>query len=142
MTSHTFENLSSFKEIDAPFYLLKIHADSCFSEYVIKADAILDEKMARHTKKMLEEAAPGRKHFLLVSSEGFFRVTKKARKLGADRNFSSHLAAVACYTSNSTLALLGELYNKINKPAVRTRVFYSREAAQEWLHEQMLTAQN
>jgi hypothetical protein len=121
--------------IDNPSFILKVRADSDYAEYIIKDGVLYDEGLARETKMLLEKLNPGKKYYLLVSSEGFFRVTKKARKLGATQKFSSHLAAVAYFTNNSSLALLGELYNKINKPAVPTKVFSSRELAEEWLQE-------
>ena len=98
---------------------------------------MFDEKIAKQAKKVLEQENTGVKYYLYVEPEGFFRVTRKARKLGASKDFSSHLAAVAFVTSNSSLALLGELYNKINKPSVPTKVFSSKEAAKEWLAEQI-----
>lgn len=128
--------LPTSETIDMPSFTLKLIPSSDLAEYVIKEGVLLDEKLAWETKELLERLRPGKKYYLLVSSEGFFRVTKKARKLGASGKFSSHLAAVACYTTNASLALLGELYNKINKPAVATRVFATKEAAEEWLEEQ------
>jgi hypothetical protein len=123
--------------IDRQGYFLRINSLSGLTEFVIKADAILDEGLVRDSKSVLEQIRPGHKHYLLVSSEGFFRLTRKARKIGASKNFSTHLAAISCYTSNFSLALLGELYNKINKPVVPTKVFHSKEVATEWLEEQM-----
>jgi hypothetical protein len=119
-------------------FTIKIYPDSDFAEFIIKGDTVFDDRAALKSKKILEEARPGKKYYLLVSSSGFFKITKRARRLGADRLFSSHLAAVACYTGNFSLFLLGELYNKLNKPFVTTRVFPSREPAMEWLTDQMV----
>jgi hypothetical protein len=119
-------------------FTIKIYPGSDFAEFIIKGDTVFDDRSALESKKILEKARPGKKYYLLVSSSGFFKITKKARLLGADRLFSSHLAAVSCYTSNFSLSLLGELYNKLNKPFVTTRVFPSREAAMEWLTDQMV----
>lgn len=130
------ETLSDPIPFEHPCFLLKIYPEADFAKLTIRSEIIFDENAARASKKILEETNPGRKYFLLVSSEGFFRVTKEVRKLGASRAFSSHIAAIACYTSNISLFLLGELYNKINKPAHPTRVFSSKESAMEWLYEQ------
>jgi hypothetical protein len=138
MTPTTFSERSvEHQIIDRQGYFLKINPLSELTEFVIKADVIFDEILVRDSKNILEQIRPGHKHYLLVSSDGFFRLTRKARKIGASKDFSTHLAAVGCYTSNFSLALLGELYNKINKPAVPTRVFNSKEIATEWLEEQM-----
>ena len=123
--------------LERPGYTLKINQENGQAEFLVKAETLLDDKLVRRAKEDLEMLCPGKKFFLLVGSNGFFRVTRKARKLAASRKFSDHLRAVACYTSNSSLALLAELYIKLNKPAVPTHLFYSRELALEWLHEQM-----
>jgi hypothetical protein len=123
--------------IEKAGYTLKIYPENNLAEYLLKAETLLDEKMSRESKRDLENAFPGKKYFLLVGSEGFFMVTRKARKLAASKKFSNHLSAVGCYTTNSSLSLLAELYIKLNKPAVPTKLFYSREAAMEWLREQM-----
>src|SRR2546423_343715 len=102
-----------------------------FAELIIKDSVVFGEEEAWETKHIIEENCL-EKCYLLVGSEGFFIPTKEARALGANVEFSSHLAAVACYTNNPSLSLMGELYNKINKPAVQTRVFNRRESAVEW----------
>jgi hypothetical protein len=118
---------------DHPQFVLKYSRETPFAEFIIRDGVLYDEPLACETRRILAEASPGKKYLLLVHSDGFFRVTRKVRRLGASKDFSSHLSAVAFFTSNSSLALLGELYNKINKPAVPTRVFSSRESAEEWL---------
>jgi hypothetical protein len=123
--------------VDRAFFTIKVYPDKLFAEYSIKADSVLNVAVAEESKRVLVKLNPGKKYYLLVGSEGFFRVTRKARRLGALKEFATHLAAVACYTSNASLSLLGELYNKLNKPAVPTCVFQSREAAEEWLREKM-----
>jgi hypothetical protein len=127
------ENVIQEEIIVKPNYVLKIFQENNLAELIFNAGAVLDEPLAREIKRTLVTTHPERKYNLLVGSKGFFRVTKGARILGARKSFSTHLAAAACYTSNSSLALLGELYTKINKPAVTTRVFSWREEALEWL---------
>jgi hypothetical protein len=127
--------------IDRQGFILRHHPTDNITEFIIKSDVYFDDRMAAESKKIMEENFPGKRFFLLVGSDGFFRVTKKARRLGASRAFSNHLCAVACYTTNASLLLIAELYIKINKPAVPTKLFSSREAAEEWLHEK-ITAEN
>lgn len=125
------------QKIETDKVILTIHENN-FAGYLIKQDVILDEKAVRETKRILEEFRPGAKYFVLAEGEGFFRVSRKARRLGASRSFSSHLAAVAFYSTNFSLHLLSELYNKIDKPAVVTRAFRDRELAMDWLGSLML----
>ena len=129
------EILSSPRTLDFPGFVIRHVPGSDVAELILKEGIHFDENQAKATRNALESLAQGRKLYLLVGSEGFVRISRRARKLGASASFSSHLAAVACYTSNHSLALVGELYNKINQPKVPTRVFATREAAEEWLTE-------
>src|SRR4051812_9108569 len=87
------------EEITTGSFTLRLYPDSDYVEYVIKEGVIYDEAVARQTKSILESVHPDRKTYLLVTSNGFFRVGKKVRKLGASKEFSSHLAAVAFYST-------------------------------------------
>ncbi len=128
------------KIIESEHYLIKIH-DNDFTEYMIKDGVMYNESVARHTKNALEKYKKSAKFYVLAEGQNFFRVTKGARKLGADKEFSNHLAAVAFYSTNVSLSLLGELYIKINKPAVTTKLFTNRENAEEWLRS-LISANN
>jgi hypothetical protein len=136
MTLYNFNASADPQVIDHTRFSIVIYPGTDLAELTIKAEAVFDEDAAKASKKILEAAGPGKRYFLLVNSDGFFRVTKKARKLGASPKFSDHLAAIACYSNNYSLILLGELYNKINKPSVVTRIFSHKERAKEWLLEQ------
>lgn len=127
--------------VEGATFRLVVYAGSPWAGYIIKADTIIDEKISLEAKEAMEKANPGIRHYLLVGSDGLFTVNRKARKMAALPEFSTHLAAVACYTPYQSISLLAELYNKINKPAVPTRIFSSREAAEEWLRLQMKTWQ-
>lgn len=126
----------SFIVIDAEEYILKIHEDN-FLEFTIKEGVTIDVEVILEAKKIVEEYKPGVKFFVLSEGAGFFNVTMEARKLSATKEFSSHLASIAFYTTNLSLIFLGEMYNNINKPAVRTKIFHSRYSAHEWLKGQM-----
>jgi hypothetical protein len=123
------------EHIEHSSFLLYIYPQNDLAELTFKAGSVLDEVVAYEIKDLLEKARPERKYNLLVSSKGFFKITRNARILAAKKSFSSHLKAVACYTTNASLILLGELYNKINKPTVVTKIFPDREMALEWLVE-------
>src|SRR5688572_27105962 len=134
-----WESVTPTQVFESKSFYIRFFPDN-YAELIIKADILFNEQIAKHAKKVLELQNPGIKYYLYSEPEGFFRVTRKARKLGAMKEFSNHLAAVAFVTSNSSLALLGELYNKINKPAVPTKVFSSKDSAREWLFDSMRNA--
>ena len=93
----------------------------------------MDVELLLEIKNISENNHHHAKSCILIEGVGFFNVKKEVRKLGADKKFSSRALAVACYTKNPSLLLIGELYNKINKPAVVTKMFTDREKAMHWL---------
>jgi hypothetical protein len=64
-------------------------------------------------------------------------VNNAARRLAASSEYAQYTAALALCTSNLALRIMGNLFLKINKPAVATRLFETREEALTWLHKQM-----
>jgi hypothetical protein len=123
--------------IEKKGFRMTLFPGSPYAEMMIKAHAVFDEAMVRLCRNTLIEGNPGKKYFLLVGSEGFFRVTRQARKLGAGKKYTNHLSAVAFYTSSVSLVLLGELFSKINKPPMLLGIFSSRDPAISWLQEKM-----
>jgi hypothetical protein len=122
----------AYQEIESEEYLIRIHDDNLM-ECKIKEGVAIDTEFLLKGKKMLEELLPGNKYYLLSEGIGFFSITQEAREMIASPEYSSHLRAVAFYTTNYSLKLLADMYNKINKPVVLTRVFTDRESAMEWL---------
>jgi hypothetical protein len=123
---------SAIETVETSQFRLTVYPD--IIEFKIKANAIITEQFCIDAKFALAKLASARPNsYVLAESEGFIQVSKKARKLAASKEFSSHMTAIAFYTTNYALALLGELYNKINKPAVPVRIFTNRQVAREWL---------
>jgi hypothetical protein len=125
-------NTSTVKIFETDKYRLKIHSNN-FLESLIKEDVIIDTKLVLEVKQTIEQYKPGTRFYIFAEGVGFFNMNKEARKLTATKEFSSYMAAVAFFTKNPTLLLLGELYNAINKPAVETRLFTDRDKARRWL---------
>ncbi|MFL5754441.1 MAG: STAS/SEC14 domain-containing protein [Bacteroidia bacterium] len=124
------------KTIETEFYVMHVH-DDLLVEYYIKEGVTHDIDIAIEAKEALMNYKPGARFYVIAEGKGFFRATRKVRELSASAEFSSHMKAVAFVTNNFSLALLGDLYNKLNKPAVVTKIFSNREAAMEWLRAQM-----
>jgi hypothetical protein len=126
----------SVEIIESDGCCMKVHDDGLL-EYTIKEGVEMDTEFILNIKETLEALRPGQKYYCLSDSVGFFNITYEARELSATEEFSSHLAAVAFFTSNYSLQLMGDVYNKINKPVVETKIFADRDSALEWLREQM-----
>ena len=106
-------------------------------EYVVKENAILDVEDVLEGKRKLTNFKPGIKFYILAEGIEFFRLTKEARKVTATKEYSDNTFAVAFYTTNISIYFLGQMYEKINKPFVPTKIFMNKEAAKNWLNEQM-----
>ena len=131
----------SKKIFETDKYRLTFHNIN-FYEILIKENVILDADLLLEIKSISENNHLHTKSCILVEGVGFFNVTKEVRELGAEKKFSARAAAVAVFTKNPSLLLIGELYNKINKPAVETKMFTNRAKAKNWLKSLMETDSN
>ncbi len=128
---------SEFRNIETEKYTFKIKGKEAYMEYCIKEGAIVDVSDILEGKRQITEAYPGIKFYVMAEGINFFTLTPEARKLCATPEYSDNTIAIAFYTTNISLLLLGEMYNKINKPAVPTKIFNDRDEAQVWLKKQM-----
>lgn len=124
------------KKFDNDIYTMTIHEDF-FVEFVVKQDAVLKEKDVWLSKQQAEEAYPNKKFYVMLSGEEFFQVTRETRDIAASEKFSTHLAAVALYSKELAMKILGNLYIKINKPIVPTKFFTDKSEAELWLRSLM-----
>lgn len=124
------------KTFETDTYIMNIH-DNEYMEFLIKKDAVLNENHMWQSKKEAESYMPGKLFYVLLGGEEFFQVTKEAREVAASDSFSTHLAAVALFSNELSLKILGNLYIKINKPNVATKFFNDRKRAEEWLQAQI-----
>lgn len=124
------------KKFDTEIYTMTIH-DDLFLEFIVKKDALLKEEDVWLSKRQAEESYPGVKFFVLMGGEEFFQVTRETREAVATKKFSTHLEAVALFSNELSLKILGSLYIKINRPNVPTKFFTNRTDAESWLRSLM-----
>lgn len=124
------------KRFESDIYTMIIH-DDLFLEFIVKKDAVLKEQGVWLSKQQAEEAYPGKRFFVLLGGEEFFQVPKETREAVASEKFSTHLAAVALYSNELAMKILGNLYIKINRPEVPTKFFTDRNKAEIWLRSLM-----
>lgn len=128
---------SEFQIIETNKYKFKIYSNEAYMEYCIKEGVSIDVPDILEGKRLVTEAFPGVKFYVMAEGINFFTLTPEARKLCATAEYSDNTIAIAFYTTNVSILLLGEMYNKINKPVVPTKIFNNRDNALEWLKEQM-----
>jgi hypothetical protein len=124
------------KQFETEVFIMKVH-DDAYIEFIVKKDVVLDVGDLWESRKMSLEYLPGKKFYVLMEAEDLFNLTKETRDTGASREFGKDLHAVAMYSSNFSMKLLGNLYIRINKPAVPTRLFDKRDEAEKWLRTMM-----
>lgn len=123
--------------IETDKYKFTIYSEDAYIEYCIKEGATIEAEDVLEGKRQVTALYPGLKFYVLAEGINFFTLTSEARKVSATAEYSDNTIAIAFYTTNISVFLLGEMYNKINKPVVPTKVFNSRADAKEWLKKQM-----
>lgn len=116
---------------------MRIHDENNYLEYVIKANVTLDVSDLLEGKRRLTRIRPGVKFFVLAEGVKFFTLTREARNLSATAEYADNTHAIAFFTTNMSIYLLGQIYEKINKPPVPTKIFVNKTSAQKWLFRQM-----
>lgn len=124
------------KEFDCERFKMKI-GDNLIKEIVVKSGQVFGEADVKESKQLSCEYKPGAKFYVLMEGEEDATVNNPARRLAASKEYAQYTAALALCTANLALRIMGNLFLKINKPAVGTRLFESREEAMAWLRLQM-----
>jgi hypothetical protein len=133
---HTFDTFGPImKTFETPSFLMKIH-DNCLIEFKIKKDISFTAADVWHSRDLSVEYLPGKKFFVLTEAEDVFSPKQDARKAGASKEYSEHVQALAFFSKNLTLKIIGNLYIKVSRPITPTRFFDEREKALEWLDKQ------
>jgi hypothetical protein len=124
------------KRFETSVFIMSVY-DEGFIEFVVKKDAILDSEDLWEARKMSLEYLPGKKFGVLTEAQDMMNITREARDTGASKEYAKDLYGVALYSKNFSLKLLGNLYIRINKPIVPTRLFDDRKKAEDWLRSVM-----
>jgi hypothetical protein len=124
------------KEFDCERFKMKI-GDDLIKEIVVKRAQVFGEADVMESKQLSCEYKPGAKFYVLMEGEEDATVNNAARRLAASREYAQYTSALALCSSNLALRIMGNLFLKVNKPAVQTRFFETREEALAWLHKQM-----
>lgn len=117
-------------------FKLCMHEDG-FAELLFKDKSLFDVKDILEAKQIITTVLPNKKIFYLVEAEGDFYTTKEARELVASPDHNKHHGAIAMCTDKLAHKILGNVYIKINKPNVPTRIFNNRKQATIWLRSLM-----
>lgn len=120
------------KTFETDVYVMNIHKDG-YLEFKAKKDSLLEPEDLWLARKQSLEYVPDKKYAVLMEAQDFFQIGTETRRVAASVEYSKDLIAVALYSKNLSLKILGSLYIKINRPAVPTKFFDDRPKAVEWL---------
>lgn len=117
--------------------IMSVDPENHYMEYFIKPGIVFEAEDAAEARREVLRHFPGVRFHVYAEGMGLFNVTKEARELAASKEHLDNVDAIAFYSGDLSVYLLGELYYKINKPPVHTKIFNNKERAKEWLKKQM-----
>jgi hypothetical protein len=120
------------KTFETDVYVMNVHEDG-YLEFKVKKDSVLEPEDLWLSRKQSLEYAPDKKFAVLMEAQDFFQIGTETRRVGASKEYSDGMVAVALCSGNLSLKILGSLYIKINKPMIPTKFFDDREKGKEWL---------
>jgi hypothetical protein len=127
-----------FELIKREKYWMWVDAQNQYMIFNVKPDVVIGVPEIRASKKIIEQAYPGVKFYILSIGQEFFTFTREARAYAATKEYSQgNSIAVAFHTTNLALHILTKMYLRINKPHVPTAIFTNLENAKFWLQEKM-----
>ena len=101
-----------------------------FCKYVDKTD--IDLEIAKQCVQSRIEFSLGVSHPTLIDLKGVRSVSKAAREYFSKEGVQL-ITAGAFLTGSPLTKMLGNIFLKINKPSIPTRLFTDEGAANEWL---------
>ena len=110
------------KTFETEVYIMNIHKDG-YLEFQAKKDSLLEPEDLWLARKQSLEYVPDKKYCVLMEAQDFFQIGTETRRVAASEEYSKDLIAVALYSKNLSLKILGSLYIKINRPPVPTKFF-------------------
>ena len=113
-------------------FLMKVH-DDLLIEFLVKENANLQASDVWESRDLSVNYIPNKKFFVLFEGAEDAAISGEARRAGASKEYTGHVAALALYSDKAYERIIGSLFLKINKPLVPTEFFDDREKAIAWL---------
>lgn len=123
--------------------ILKIHCaelsfhDRNIIRFKLLDDIDIEKKDAEEAIEAINTITQGKKYYLLTETGNNFTASADSREYMANKIGTTSIVANAIYLKSLPIRLIINVYVKINKPEVPTKVFNSEALALEWLNEQI-----
>lgn len=108
----------------------------------VKAMSHIEESDIWAIKKANLSLTNGKPYCILVTAGHLSSISKEAKELTASKDFAQNTIAKAILVDSLGHKIVGNLYLKINKPYIKTKVFTSRALAIAWLQSQIRNKPN
>lgn len=103
----------------------------------VKAMSHIEESDIWAIKKANLSLTNGKPYCILVTAGHLSSISKEAKELTASKDFAQNTISKAILVDSLGHKIVGNLYVKLNKPYIKTKVFTSRELAIAWLQSQI-----
>ncbi len=120
------------KRFETKAFLMTVH-DDLLIEFLVKKNVNLQASDIWESRDLSVEYIPLKKFFVLFEGDEDAEVSGEARRAGASKEYTGHVAALALYSNKAYERIIGSLFLKINKPLVPTEFFDDRDKAIAWL---------
>ena len=120
------------KRFETKAFLMTVH-DDLLIEFLVKDNVNLQASDVWESRDLSVNYIPNKKFFVLFEGGEDASVSGEARRAGASKEYTGHVAALALYSNKAYERIIGSLFLKINKPLVPTEFFDDREKAIAWL---------
>ena len=115
---------------------IRIIEPNIFHNYVHKNTTITIKNILE-LKNINLKLANGHPYALLISKGEFSTIPPLIRELVSSEKFVGNTIAKALLTNSVADKIIGRFYVKINKPAIKTKLFTNKEKSIIWLKQEM-----
>ena len=120
------------KRFETKAFLMTVH-DDLLIEFLVKDNFNLQASDVWESRDLSVNYIPNKKFFVLFEGGEDASVSGEARRAGASKEYTGHVAALALYSNKAYERIIGSLFLKINKPLVPTEFFDDKDKAIAWL---------
>lgn len=115
---------------------IRVIESNIFHNYVHE-HATVTVKNILEVKNINLNLSNGEPYALLISKGEFSIVPPKVRELVSSNKFVGNTVAKALLSRCVADKIIGQFYIKINKPAIKTKLFTNKEKAISWLKQEI-----
>jgi hypothetical protein len=132
-------NLAVKSELSGELRVCKIELQGDIVVIHVHPSAEVEPDDVTEIHKTIVEFKQGQRIAILIVAHMPFHVTPLARNAITAIQEGNRIIAGAVYTELTTVRMMVNFFNRIDRPRIPVKVFNSREEAYSWLREQLLS---